>query len=251
MSASARTAASIGPTVPAVVNGNDEYVLEKALKLDRGGRRGRGHPPVDGPGQRARDDAQGAGDGRDARRPRDRPGARRLRHASRRRGSWPRRSRRSSSTWCFAGVDTSDGGGGVVPRRASPPWPGCRTCPTPRRSSPTPRRGTVRVRRITRDRLRRARGADAGPHRRARRRSASRATRRSRGSWPRATRRSRRCRWRTSGIDAATVGGPGRRPTVVDVAQPPARARRREVVREAPDEAARQVVDFLAERRLI
>ena len=72
----------------------------EGAQAHRGGRRGRGHPADDGPGDGARDDAQGARDGCDARRPRDGPGARGLRH----RGDDPRPGggarRRSSSTSC-------------------------------------------------------------------------------------------------------------------------------------------------------
>jgi electron transfer flavoprotein beta subunit len=52
------------------------------------------------------------------------------------------------------------------------------------------------------------------------------------------------------GIDPSTVGTAGARTRVVDTRPPPARAATR-VVRDAPDEAARQVVAFLAERRLV
>jgi electron transfer flavoprotein beta subunit len=52
------------------------------------------------------------------------------------------------------------------------------------------------------------------------------------------------------GIDPSTVGAAGATSRVVSSAPPPPRAATR-VVREAPDEAARQVVAFLAERRLI
>ena len=52
------------------------------------------------------------------------------------------------------------------------------------------------------------------------------------------------------GIDPATVGTAGATTRVVSSAPPPPRAATR-VIREAPDEAARQVVAFLADRRLI
>ncbi len=52
------------------------------------------------------------------------------------------------------------------------------------------------------------------------------------------------------GIDPATVGLAGATTRVVSSAPPPPRAATR-VVREAPDEAARQVLAFLAERRVI
>jgi electron transfer flavoprotein beta subunit len=52
------------------------------------------------------------------------------------------------------------------------------------------------------------------------------------------------------GIDPATVGLAAATTTVVGQRQPAPRAATH-VIRDAPDEAARQVVDFLAERRLI
>jgi electron transfer flavoprotein beta subunit len=52
------------------------------------------------------------------------------------------------------------------------------------------------------------------------------------------------------GIDPSTVGAAGATTKVLAWDPPPARAATR-VIREAPDEAARQVVAFLAERRLI
>jgi electron transfer flavoprotein beta subunit len=52
------------------------------------------------------------------------------------------------------------------------------------------------------------------------------------------------------GIDPGSVGSPGATTRVVDARPPEARAATR-VIRDGPDEAARQVVDFLAERRLI
>jgi len=52
------------------------------------------------------------------------------------------------------------------------------------------------------------------------------------------------------GIDPASVGTAGATTRVVDSHKPPPRAATR-VIREPADEAARQVVAFLAERRLI
>ncbi len=52
------------------------------------------------------------------------------------------------------------------------------------------------------------------------------------------------------GIDPATVGLAAATTTVVGQRPPPPRAAT-QVIRDTPDEAARQVVDFLAERRLI
>jgi electron transfer flavoprotein beta subunit len=51
-------------------------------------------------------------------------------------------------------------------------------------------------------------------------------------------------------IDPASVGLAGATTRVVD-ARPPAPREATRVIRDAPDVAARQVVDFLAERRLI
>jgi electron transfer flavoprotein beta subunit len=52
------------------------------------------------------------------------------------------------------------------------------------------------------------------------------------------------------GLSSAEVGGDVATTTVVGSRQPPARAATR-VIRDTPDEAARQVVEFLAERKLI
>ena len=52
------------------------------------------------------------------------------------------------------------------------------------------------------------------------------------------------------GVDGSGVGGAVATTAVVDSKPPEARGATR-VVRDAPDEAARQVVDFLAERRLL
>jgi electron transfer flavoprotein beta subunit len=52
------------------------------------------------------------------------------------------------------------------------------------------------------------------------------------------------------GLEPAAVGGAAATTRVLEVRTPPARGATR-VIREAPDEAARQVVAFLAERRLI
>ena len=133
--------------VPAVVNGNDEYVLEAALKLIEAPA-GRGHAAVDGTDQRARDAAQGARDGRDARRPRDRPGARRLRPRLDGEGPGGGAPGRSSTTWSSPASTSSDGVGGVVPA-------GDRGAPRPavpllrREIEPDMAAGTVRVRRIS------------------------------------------------------------------------------------------------------
>ena len=52
------------------------------------------------------------------------------------------------------------------------------------------------------------------------------------------------------GLEAGSVGGAAATTAVVDHRQPPQRGATR-VLRDGPDEAARQVVEFLVERRLI
>ena len=121
---------------PAVVNGNDEYALEAALKLvDRRRRGERGHAPLDGAERRARHAAQGARDGRDPRRPRHRSRRSPAPAPSRRRRCSPRRSDELEFDLVLAGVDTSDGVGGTC-RRPSPRTSGCRSCPTRRAIEP-------------------------------------------------------------------------------------------------------------------
>ena len=78
-----------------VVNGNDEYALEAALKLARPPGRG-GDPAGDGPGERAGDAPQGPRDGRRPGGPRDRSGPRRLRRAGH--GPGPRRGAPAASS---------------------------------------------------------------------------------------------------------------------------------------------------------
>ena len=156
---------------------------------------------------------------------------------------------RSSSTSCSP-APTPRTGCRASCRRASRRCGGCRTCRTRRRSSPTRRAGTRPRPPHQPDRLRRARGADARAHLAARRPSASRATRRSRGSWPPARKTiDDAARWPTSASTPRPSAAAVATTAVVDSRPPPPRAATR-VVREAPDEAAAQVVAFLAERRI-
>ena len=98
---------------PAVVNANDEYALEAALKLTEA--HGGEVTSCRWPAQRARDDAQGAGDGR-RERARSSPTPRSPAPTrSPRRGSSPPRSADLEYDLLLAGADTSDGGAGVVP----------------------------------------------------------------------------------------------------------------------------------------
>ena len=121
---------------PDVVNGNDEYALEAALKLTEA-HGGEVDAPDDGAGGRRRDAAQGAwrwarraaSTSRDRRSPGPCP--------RRRPRSWPRRCAGLEFDLVLAGVDTSDGEGGVVAGRRSRPGSGCRTSRTRRTSSPT------------------------------------------------------------------------------------------------------------------
>ena len=234
--------------VPAVVNGNDEYVLEAALKLVEAAGEGEitllAMAPVNAPETLRKALAMGAHRGVHVTDPalggscavstaqvlaaalaraRVRHGLRRHRLVGR--GRWRR-----------------PGGG----RRASR---ACRTCRMPPGSSPTWRRepyasdGSARP--ATTSSKRHCPWSSV-----ARRRSASRATRRSRGSWPPAARRSSRARWPTSGSMQASVGGAVATTAVLGSTMPPARSAT-EVVRGSPDEGAARIVDFLAERRII
>ena len=234
---------------PAVVNGNDEYVLEKALKLIEAAGEGEvillTMAPATAPETMRKALAMGA----TQRRPRDGPRDRGLRH----------------------GRDDADPRGGAQDARVRP------RLRRRRHVRRTSRRRRARGRRADRSavpvlrrddrarrgrahragpadhgrRLRCPRGADAGPHLRARRRSASRATHRSRGSWRRARRRSRRCRSADLGIEpgdgrAGRCDHEGRR----FAAARAARRRRRSCARRPTRRRARSW-HLLAERRLI
>ncbi len=234
--------------VPAVVNGNDEYVLEAALKLVEAS-------AVEGeitllsmaPTERPRDAAQGAGDGRASRRPRDRPGAGRLmrgldregpgggasdariRHGVRGRRRLRRRRR-----------DRAGGGGRSSRAAVSLVGRADRT-----RSVDAERARPAHQR----DRLRPAGGAVPGRHQR------------DPGAWRAALPIAQGDHGRArQGDRHAIAGGPGRgccrggrcrgdhhgprQP------EPPARGAT-EIVRGTPDEGAARIVDFLVERRII
>ena len=150
--------------VPAVVNGNDEYVLEAALKLDRGGRRGRDHAPRRWP--RPTPPRRCARRSRWAppRRPRDRSRAGRLVRRLDREGPGRGAAASSSSTWSSP-ASTRPTASVASSRPRSPRISACRTCPTPRRIEPDMAARHRPCPAHQRDRLRRARGATPRGHR--------------------------------------------------------------------------------------
>ena len=203
------------------------------------------------PGERPRDDAQGAGDGRDARRPRDRPGARGLRAPSRPRRSSPRRSRRSSSTSCSPASTPPTASAGVVPagrrgpdRAAVPVLRREDRARHGRRDRPRPAHQRRPATTSSRRRCRRSIIVHAGARRAALPVAQGDHGRALEGDRDAVAGRPRARRLRRSA--AAVRDDEGRRRR----APPAARPRRGSSARPA-DEAARQVVDFLAERRLI
>ena len=146
--------------VPAVVNGNDEYALEAALKLveAHGGEVTLlSMAPSNAPETMRKALAMGAARGR----PRDRPGPGRLVHLSTARVLAAALDGLEYDL-VLAGVDTSDGGAGVVPaggRHAGRP-----AVPLVRRPDRARRGGRPGPRPAPEpDRLRRDRGAAAGP----------------------------------------------------------------------------------------
>ena len=216
----------------------------------RGGARGRGDPPLDGACRPHRDHSQGARDGCGPRGARERPGARGRTCA----GPRPRSSPRPCGPWSTTSCSWEP-----TPRTAAAAWSGPRWRPClghpylsrARRIEPGPRE-RVRVRAPERDRLRRARGADAGGRRPGRSCSASRATRRSAASWAHARRRSRSGRSRRSGLPTTVGGRCARHHDAARAREPPASRGATRVVRGAdPAAAAAVIVDFLAQRRAI
>ena len=133
---------------PTVVNGNDEYALEAALQLVEA-HGGEVAILAMAPGQRDGDDAQGARDGRAARRARHGPGARGRRPAGDRARARRRGRRRRPFDLLLTGLDTSDGTGGAVAAgvaaSARPAAAVGRGAP----SSPIPATGRVRVKRLS------------------------------------------------------------------------------------------------------
>ena len=228
---------------PAVVNGNDEYVLEKALKLIEAAGEGEVIAPDDGARQRARDacarrSAMGATRGvlvTD-------PALGGLRCASSTTRVLAAALKTLEFDLVFAGVDTSDG---VARRRSRPgvaalaglPYLSYAATIEPDAAAPAPS-ASSRITPTGYDVLEAPMPALIS----ARRRSASRATRRSRGSWPRDRRRSRRSSLADLGIDPATVGRRGATTKVVGLARRRSRGPPRGSCASAPDEAARQVV---------
>ena len=232
---------------PAVVNGNDEYVLEKALKLVEAAGEGEVILLTMAPANGARDDAQGAGDGRDARRPRDRSAARRLLH--RRDDPDPRRGAQDARVRPRARRrrHVRRRGGVVAPGVAA--LAGLPYLSYAATIEPDAAAGTVRVNRITPS------GYDVLEAPMPALISGTQALGEPRYPSLKGIMAARNKEITTLtladlGIDPATVGTAGATTKVVDSRAPEPRAATR-VVREEPDEAARQVVALLAERRLI
>jgi electron transfer flavoprotein beta subunit len=232
--------------VPAVVNGNDEYALEAALKLveAHGGEVTLlSMAPANAPETMRKALAMGASSGVHVTDPvlagSDTVSTTRVLAAA---------LEGLEFDLVLAGVDTSDGTSGVVPAGVA----ALRRLPYlsyAARIEPDPAAGTVRVRRIS------PTGYDVleapmpalisctqvlGEPRYPSLKGIMAA--RSRAIETRAI--------ADLGVDAANVGGAVAATAVVDTRAPEARGATR-VVRDAPDEAARQVVAFLAERRLV
>ena len=233
---------------PAVVNGNDEYVLEKALKLVEAAGEGEvvllTMAPANAPETMRKALAMGATSGVLVTDPAiegcDTVATTRILAAA---------LKTLEFDLVFAGVDTSDGrpvvvAPGVAALTGLPYLSYAATI------EPDTNARTVRVRRITADRLRRPRGAAAGAdlrHPGARRAALPVAQ----GDHGGAHEGDRDARLGDLGIDPATVGLAGCRRRRSSVRSHPSRRAATRVVREAPDEAARQVVALLAERRII
>ena len=168
---------------------------------------------------------------------------------SRRPGSWPPRSRTSSTTWSLPAPTRPTGSPGVVPAGVAALL-GLPYLSYAAKIEPNQAAETVRVRRISptgydvleapmpalivctqalgEPRYPSLKGIMAARSKEI----ATKVARRHRGRRPRA------------------VGGAVATTKVLGVEAPPPRAATR-VVREAPDEAAREVVEFLAERRIV
>ena len=234
--------------VPAVVNGNDEYALEAALKLveAHGGEVTLlSMAPATAPETMRKALAMGATSGTLVTDP-ALAGSCVVSTAS----VLAAALKTLEFDLVLAGVDTSDGVAGTV-------RPGRRRACRP--AAPV-------LRRADRTRHGRAAPCGSGGSRRpattcskprcprsspAPRRSASRAIRPSRGSWAPGSKEIATLSLADLGLDAVDrSAGPSPRRSVVGSRQPPARAATR-VIREAPDEAARQVLAYLVERRLI
>ena len=232
---------------PAVVNGNDEYVLERALKLTEAAGEGEvillTMAPANAPETMRKALAMGATRGVLVTDP----------------------AIEGSCTWAtqrilaaalktlefdlvFAGVDTSDGVGGVVPAGVAA-LAGLPYLSYAADIEPDAAARTVRVKRIS------PTGYDVLQAPMPALISGTQALGEPRypslkGIMAARSKEITTLSLADLGIDPATVGLAGATTRVVDSEPPAARGATR-VIREAPDEAARQVVAFLAERRLI
>lgn len=232
---------------PAVVNGNDEYVLEKALKLIEAAGEGEvillSMAPADAPETMRKALAMGATSGV-------------LVTDPALAGSCTVATTRVLAAalktlefdLVFAGVDSSDGFAGVVPAGIAA-LNGLPYLSWAAEIEPDPAARTVRVRRIT------PTGFDLLEAPMPALISGTQALGEPRYPSLKGIMGARSKTITTLslddlGIDPASVGMAGATTRVVDARPPAARAATR-VIRDTPDVAARQVVDFLAERRLI
>ena len=232
--------------VPAVVNGNDEYALEAALKLTEahGGEVTLlSMAPATAPETMRKALAMGATSGR-------------LVTDPALEGSCTVSTTRvlaaalASMTFdlVLAGVDTSDGVSGVVAPGVAA-LAGLPLLSYAARIEPDPAAGTVRVRRIT------PTGYDVLEAPMPALITCTQALGEPRYPSLKGIMAARSKEITTAsladiGVDAATAGGAVATTRVTGTQAPEARAATR-VIRESADEAARQVVEFLAERRLI
>ncbi len=235
--------------VPAVVNGNDEYVLEAALKLvEASAVEGEitllSMAPTNAPETLRKALAMGAHRGVHVTDP-ALAGSCAVSTAK----VLAAALRTLEFDMVFAGVDASDGVGGIVPAAVAAhlglPYLSSAAQDRARSLDPLASASGASARPGTTCWRRHSPLSSAGP-----RRSASPATPRSRGSWRPAARRSSRARWPISGWMPATVGGAVATTALLDSRQPPARGAT-EIVRGTPDEGAARIVDFLVERRII
>ncbi len=232
--------------VPSVVNGNDEYALEAALKLveAHGGEVTLlSMAPPNAPDTMRKALAMGAASGVHVTDPAlegsDMVSTTRVLAAA---------LKGLEFDLVLAGVDTSDGVGGIIP----PGVAALRKLPYlsyAAKIEPDPAAGTVRVRRIITG------GYEVIEAPMPAVISCTQALGEPRYPSLKGimAARSRTIETRALGdlgVDGSTVGGANATTAVLDSRQPEARGATR-VVRETPDEAARQVVAFLAERRLI
>ena len=232
---------------PAVVNGNDEYVLEKALKLVEAAGEGEvvllSMAPASAPETMRKALAMGAHRGV-------------LVTDPALEGSCVVATTRVLAAalatlefdMVFAGIDASDGVGGIVPAAIAAHL-GLPFLSYAARIEPDMAAGNVRVRRIS------ATGYDlleaplpvviAGTQALGEPRYPS-----LKGIMAARGKEIVTKSLADVGIDPATVGGAVATTAVLDSRQPPARAAT-EIVRGTPDEGAARIVDFLVERRII